>query len=72
VTETQVRNEPPIPFHVCPLEGLEEAPAASHHFQEAAATVVILLVVVEVAPKVIDSGCQEGNLDRSAASILFV
>ena len=33
---------------------------------------VILLVFIEVAPKVVDSGRQEGNLDTSAATILFV
>ena len=33
---------------------------------------MIFLVVIEVAPKIVDSGRQEGNLDRSAATILFV
>jgi hypothetical protein len=72
VAETKVRNEPPIPFQVGPLQVFEEAAAASNHLQEAAAAVMIFLVVVEVAPKIVDSGRQEGNLDRSAATILFV
>jgi hypothetical protein len=33
---------------------------------------VILLVAVEVAPEIVDSGRKEGNLDWSAATILFV
>jgi hypothetical protein len=63
VTETKISNEPPIPLRVCPPQVFKEAAAASNHFQEAAATMVIFLVFIEVAPKVVDSGCQEGNLD---------
>jgi len=54
------------------LEPSEEAAAAANHLQKAAAAVVIFLVLIEVAPKVVDSGRQEGNLDGSAATILFV
>jgi hypothetical protein len=72
VTETQIRNKSPIPFHVCSLQVFEEPAAAAHHLQEAAAAMMILFVIIEVAPKIIDSGRQEGNLDRCAATILFV
>ena len=72
VAETKVRNEPPIPFQIRTLQVLEEAAAASDHLQEAAATVMIFLMLVEVAPKLIDPGRQEGNLDRSAPTIFFV
>ncbi len=72
VTETQIRNYSPIPFQVCPLQVFQEAAAAADHLQEAAAAMVVFLVLIEVAPKAIDSGRQEGNLDGSAATILFV
>jgi hypothetical protein len=72
VTETKIRNESPIPLQIGLLEVFKEAPAAANHLQETSAAMVILLVAVEVAPKVIDSGREEGNLDRSAATILFV
>jgi len=72
VTEAQIRNDPPIPFQVRPLQVFEEAAAAANHLQEAAAAVVIFLVLIEVALQVVDSGRQEGNLDRGAATIIFV
>ncbi len=72
VTEAKIRKEPPVPLRVCPLQVFKEAAAASNHLQEAAATMVIFFVLIEVAPKVVDSGRQEGNLDRSAATIIFV
>jgi hypothetical protein len=72
VAEAQVRNEPPIPFQISPLQVFEEAAAAANHLQEAAAAMMILLVVVEVAPKIVDPGRQQGDLDRSTPTILFV
>lgn len=72
VSETQIRNQPPVPLQIRPLQVGQEAAAASDHLQEAAAAVVVLLVVVEVAPKIVDSSRKEGNLDRSAATVLFV
>jgi hypothetical protein len=72
VTETQIRNEAPVPFRIGPLQVFQEAAAAANHFQEAAAAVVVFLMLIEVGPKVVDSGRQEGNLDGSAATILFV
>jgi hypothetical protein len=72
VTETQVRNEPPIPFKVCPLQVFEESPTTSDHLEEAAAAMVVFLVLVEVGPKIVDPGRKKGNLDGSAAPILFV
>jgi hypothetical protein len=72
VAETEVRNEPPIPFQIGLLQVFQEAPAAADHLQKASAAVVILLVTVEVAPEVVDPGRKEGNLDWSAATILFV
>jgi len=72
VTETQIRNQPPIPIQVRPLQVFEEAAPASDHLQEAAAAVVIFFVLIEVGPKIINSGRQEGSLNSGAATILFV
>jgi hypothetical protein len=72
VTETQVRKEPPIPFHVCLLQVFQEAPTTANHLQKASAAMVIFLMTIEVASKIVDPGRKEGDLDRRAAPILFV
>jgi hypothetical protein len=72
MTEAQIRDDLPISFKVRTPQILQEATTLTDHFEKPAPTVVILLVLIEMAPKVVDSGGQEGDLDRSAAPILVV
>jgi hypothetical protein len=72
MTETQIRNELPIPLQILSLQVFQEAATAPHELEKAAATVVILLVPVEVIPQLVDAGCQESDLHGCAASVCLV
>ena len=72
VTESKIPDEFPIPLQICLPEILQETTAFPDHLQETSTAVVVLLVPVEVATEVVDAGCQEGDLDWGAPTILFV
>jgi hypothetical protein len=54
------------------LQILEETPPLADHLQQAAAPVMILHVGIEVSPEVVDARREEGDLDWSASTIVFV
>lgn len=72
VPESEVRDELAITFDVGPLQVLEKTTTAPDHLEKAAAAVVIFPVCVEVAPKVVDAGREDRDLDRSASTIVVV
>ena len=69
VPESEVCDELAITFDIGPLQVLEKTPTAPDHLQKAAAAVVVFPVCVEVAPKVVDAGREDRDLDRSAPTI---
>ena len=54
------------------LHVFQKASTAAHHFEKAEAAVVILLVRVEVRPKVVDTRCEDRNLDGSTPDVAVV
>jgi hypothetical protein len=72
VTESQIRDDITVSLDVRTLHVLQKASTATYHFQKAAAAVVILLMRVEMRPKVVDTRCEDRNLDGSAPDVTVV
>jgi hypothetical protein len=72
VPESQLRDDFTVSLDVRTLQVFQKASTATHHFEKAAAAVVILLVRIEVRPEVVDSRCEDRNLDGSAPDVAVV
>ena len=72
MTESQIREDLTVSLYVRSLHVFQKASTAANHFEKAAAAVVILLVRVEVRPQVVDTCCEDRNLDGSAPDVAVV
>jgi len=73
VTESQILEDITVSLAVRSLHVFQKASTAAYHLEKAEATVVILLVHVEVRPEeVVDTRCEDRNLDGSAPDVAVV
>ena len=72
MTESQISDDLTISLDVGALQVFQKASTAAHHLEKATAAVVILLVHVEVRPEVVDTRCEDRNLDGSAPDVAVV
>ncbi len=69
MTESQLRDDFTVSLNVRTLHVFQKASTAANHLEKAAAAVVILLVRVEMRPKVVDTRCENPNLDGGAPDV---
>ena len=72
MTKSQIRENVTVSLDVRSLHVFQKTSTAANHLEKAAAAVVILLVRVEVRPKVVDTRCEDCNLDGSAPDVSVV
>ena len=72
VTESQIRDDLTVSLDVRSFQVFQMAATAADHLEKAATAVVILFVRVEVRAKVVDTRCENRNLDGSAPDVAVV
>jgi hypothetical protein len=72
VTESQIRDDLTVLLNVHSLHVFEKTSTATNHLEKAAAAVVILLMRVEMRPEVVDTRCEDRNLDGSTPDVTVV
>jgi hypothetical protein len=69
VTQSQVGDQRAVTLDVFPLEIFQQPTSASNHLEQPAAAVVVLLVRIEVTTQVVDSRCEQRDLDRGTPDV---
>ena len=72
MSQTEVRDELPVPLDVPTLHVFEKAAPPPDHLEQALAAVMILLVLVEMGPEIVDASREDRDLDGGAPTIAVV
>ena len=68
-TDTQLRDDGPIPFDICVHQVIQEPAALANQLEETATRRMILWMILEVVSQLIDSSGEDGNLDFRSSCV---
>ena len=71
LADTQPADNADVPLRFDPFEIVQETTSLTNHFQQASPAGEIFLVNTHVFGQLVDSGCQDRNLDLRRSRILI-